>query len=134
MSISLPDALSIVFVASIVVEIVPIKINPWKFILGIIGKALNQDLTTEVKAIRKEFDAHKAIVEKRYADSCRTRIIRSADEARHDIKHSKEYWDQVLSDIDEYERYCRAHPDYKNHKAVNAIEKIMDLYRSEDWI
>lgn len=134
MTIEMNDVFKIAFVLSVVVEVAPIKINPWKWLAKSIGKALNADLTAQVKGIRSDFDAYKEKTDERYANSCRTRIIRCADEARHGIRHSKEFWDQALSDIDDYERYCRAHPEYKNNKAVQAIEKILNLYREEDWI
>lgn len=63
------------------------------------------------------------------ATSCRYRILRFDDEIRHDEKHSKEHFDQILEDITEYEKYCEEHQDYKNNKAVLAIENIERVYR-----
>ena len=44
------------------------------------------------------------------------------------MKHSQENFDQVLSDIDDYERYCNSHPEFKNNKTVAAKEKILKVY------
>lgn len=59
----------------------------------------------------------------------RYRILRFDDEIRHDEKHTKEHFDQILEDITKYEKYCRAHPDFPNNKAVLAIKNIKDVYR-----
>lgn len=61
--------------------------------------------------------------------NCRYRILRFDDEVRHDEKHSKEHFDQILEDITEYEIYCGSHPDYKNNKAVLAIKNIKRVYQ-----
>ena len=63
------------------------------------------------------------------ADGCRTRILRFADELRRDVKHSEEFFNQILDDISDYERYCTEHPEYKNSKAVNAIAEIDKVYQ-----
>ncbi|MGN1176394.1 MAG: hypothetical protein ACI4S1_13140, partial [Roseburia sp.] len=58
----------------------------------------------------------------------RVRILTFADEIRRGVRHSKETFDQVLSDIDTYERYCTEHPDFMNNKTVAAKAKILDVY------
>ena len=63
------------------------------------------------------------------ASTFRYRILRFDDEIRHDAKHTKEHFDQILEDITEYEKYCNSHPDYRNNKAVLAIENIKRIYR-----
>lgn len=64
------------------------------------------------------------------ATTYRYRILRFADEIRHGTKHSKEHFDQILEDINEYEIYCGEHKDYKNNKAVLAIENIKRVYQN----
>lgn len=65
-----------------------------------------------------------------YATTCRYRIIRFNDEIlQKDRLHTKEHFDQILDDIDEYEDYCRQDPDYKNSKAVMAINHIRQVYQ-----
>ena len=65
-----------------------------------------------------------------YASTCRYRIIRFNDELlQKEIFHTKEHFDQILDDIDEYEDYCRQDPDYKNSKAIMAINHIRQVYQ-----
>lgn len=65
-----------------------------------------------------------------YATTCRYRIIRFNDELFENGRlHTKEHFDQILEDIDEYEDYCKKDPDYQNSKAVMAIEHIRQVYQ-----
>ena len=42
---------------------------------------------------------------------------------------AKEEFIEVLAKIDAYEKYCEAHPDYPNNRAVLAIENIREIYK-----
>lgn len=97
-----------------IIQLAPIKINPWSKIAKIIGRALN----TEVMDKLNESEA----------TNCRYRILRFDDEIRHKVKHTEEHFNQIMEDIDDYERYCSGHPNYKNSKAVSAIENTRRTY------
>lgn len=111
-----------------VVEISPIKINPWSAAAKAIGRAINADVLAELKNTQKKLDNHIKVDDERYADMRRTRILRFNNELIREIPHTKEDFIDVLSDIDEYEAYCRDHPDYKNNRAVHAIANIGRAY------
>lgn len=56
------------------------------------------------------------------------RILRFDDEIRHKTRHSKEHFDQIIEDVDTYERYCRDHPRFPNGKAVSATDNVKRTY------
>lgn len=56
------------------------------------------------------------------------RILHFNDELLHGIKHSKEHFDQTLSDITEYDSYCAKHPDFKNQITIHATKNILQTY------
>lgn len=62
------------------------------------------------------------------ATNARTRILRFDDELINGVHHSKEYFQQILEEIDTYEVYCGKHPDYKNSACTLAIEHIRHTY------
>lgn len=79
------------------------------------------------------FENHLIRIEKKMdaqnATNARIRILQFSDEIRHEVlNRSKESYDQVLLDIDEYEKYCKDEPTYKNSKAVAAISFIRNAY------
>lgn len=114
----------IIAVLSIFIEITPVKINPVSSLLRWIGRQMNKELMDKVNTLETKVGA----LEKSDVIDCRVRILTFADEIRRGVKHSKETFDQVLSDIDSYERYCSEHPDFMNHKTVAAKAKILDVY------
>ena len=111
------------------IQITPIKINPWNWIGKKIGRMLNGEVLDEVSSLKKELTDHKDKSEERHATLCRAHILRFGDEVLHGTPHSKEAYDSILLDIDSYERYCTNHPGYKNNIAVQTIEHIKRKYQ-----
>lgn len=118
-----------------IVQIAPIQVNPWSAIAKAIGKALNADVLHEVGEVktaaqetRDRLDEHIRMDDERDADSHRQRILQFNNELLRDIPHTKEDFTEVLAEIDTYERYCAAHPNYKNNRAVHAIAHISKVY------
>lgn len=110
------------------IQIAPIKMNPWSAIAKAIGKAINADVLKELDTVKKDLADHVKANEVRNADEHRTRILRFNNELLRDISHTKEEFIDVLADIDFYERYCREHKDYENNRAVHAIANISRSY------
>lgn len=117
------------------VEISPIKINPWKWFFGWIGKAINAPVLTELDGMKERMDKQEARMDKSEAQveedkmaSARIRILRFGDECKRGVLHSEEHFNQVLEDIDKYESFCSGHPDFKNAKAVLTVTKIKECY------
>ena len=84
-------------------------------------KGLMAQLMSKVDLLRADFEEEKAI-------NARTRILRFADELMHEKRHSKEYFDQILEDVDKYKKYCDDHPKFENSKAVASIARIKSVY------
>ena len=82
-----------------------------------------KSIIKKVDALAENFDEYKATL-------ARTHILRFADEQKSGvIKHSKEYFQQTILDIDTYNKYCEIHPEFANGLTVMASEYIKDEYR-----
>ena len=68
--------------------------------------------------------------DERHAVSMRVRILRFRDEMLAGQDHTHDSFRQVLSDIDEYEKYCEEHPEFKNNQTVSTIEHIKHNYQT----
>ena len=79
--------------------------------------------------LKGEMSAMKENEDFRWADNKRSHILKFDDELRTKQKHSLEYFDDILRDIDEYEDFCKEHDKYSNSKAVDAVEHIKKVYR-----
>lgn len=110
------------------IQIAPIKVDPWTAIFRAIGRAFNAEMLKELRDVRSKLDEHIKADDERNADEHRTRILRFNNELIREIPHTKEEFVDVLADIDYYEAYCRDHPNYKNNRAVHAIANIGRCY------
>ena len=91
------------------------------------GKVTTNQIMDALAKLKTDVDRDRAI-------TSRVRIVRFNDElivARDGNKqlHSRESFDQVLSDIDHYEEYCRDHPEFKNNKTTMSAQNIKECYK-----
>lgn len=112
-----------------IVQITPVKINPWSWLATAIGRAVNAEVTKELTEIKTKLDNHVTMDDRRNADGHRTRILNFNNELLRSIAHTKEEFIEVLAEIDAYEDYCKTHPEYPNNRAVLAIENIRSNYK-----
>jgi len=91
-------------------------------------KELKEYVVKMEKTLGDKIDSIEAKAAERNAVSARVRILRFADEIAEGRKHSKESFDQCLSDIDEYEDYCAANPTFQNNKTVTTAAYIKRIY------
>ena len=117
------------------VEVSPIKINPWSGLAKWLGRAINGEVLSTVKTIQTAqqaqadaLAAHIKADDERNADGLRERILRFNTELLRDVRHTREDFIEILAVIDAYEAYCRTHPDYLNNRAVFAIRHIGNVY------
>lgn len=118
----------VVLVLMTLIQIAPIKVNPWTTIARMIGKAINGEVLDKLGQVEKRLDEHIKTDDERDADLHRTRILQFNTELLRDIKHTKEDFSEILYNIDCYEKYCREHPEYQNNRAVHAIANIGRVY------
>ena len=108
----------LLLILSVLVEVAPVKIYPLRWI----GRMINAEVLHEQREQRKAFEEYKA-------ETSRSNILRFGDEVAHGTRHSQEHFEQILANIDEYEKYCAAHPEFKNSKTRTTTELILQIYR-----
>lgn len=139
-NITAPGWAGIVLCLLTLIQISPLKIDPWSWLARKIGNALNQDVIKkqeemqhESKEYQKNNDEQirgiKNSMERKSIEDARNRILRFGDEIKSkQIRHSQEYYVQILADITEYEGYCKQHPDFKNERTIITDKLIKDSY------
>lgn len=80
--------------------------------------------------VDQKIDALNDKIDEREAVLARTHILRFADELYNfkDVKHTKEYFDQILEDSATYDKFCKDHPDFRNGRTTHAIKYINEIY------
>ena len=124
------------------VEIAPIKINPWSKLAEKIGRAFNKPALDKITLVEQQLmktneklaetneklDGHMANDELQKAEDARAAALRFNNELLRNIPHTREEFFEVLQKIDIYEDYCDRHKDYENNRAVHAIANINRVY------
>ena len=110
-------------------QIAPIKLNPWSWMAKAIGRAINGEVLAKLGQVEERLDKHITMDDRRTADGHRSRILHFNSELLRDLPHTKEEFIEVLAEIDAYESYCRDHKDYPNNRAVLAIDNIRSTYK-----
>lgn len=119
------------------IQLSPIKINPWSSIAKAIGRAINADLREQMMDLKGDIESQSSRIDslaaemsERTARDQRTRILRFGDELYQNTHHSKEHYDDVLADITDYENYCERHPDFKNGRTEITVRHIKSCYEN----
>lgn len=119
-----------------IIQIAPIKIDPWSKLARAFGRAINADVLKELSDVKKNqketqerLDEHIRTDDERNADEHRSKILRFNTELLRGSRHTREDFIEVTSEIDFYENYCREHPNYENKRAVLAIGNIERVYK-----
>lgn len=117
----LKDLAAVAIIFSLI-EIAPIKLNPWKWIKAFIA------LPTRLNQLETEFNHDRAF-------RWRSMILTRADHIRRGDKLSKERWDDTIETIDHYEAYCERQELIKDDgiKFLNGKAKVAIAYLREHY-
>ena len=80
------------------IQISPLKLNPWDKLLGWFGKKLNGETEKRLKAVEKQ-------IRDMWINNHRQCILTFARECRANFEHSSDEWTNVLNVAEEYEKY-----------------------------
>lgn len=120
----------IVAVASTVIQITPIKVNPWSWLARKIGGAINHDTNEKVDKLAAQVTKLQNSVDESAAKLAREKILEFGDDLIYqpERRHSKDRFDDVVQHITEYDAYCAAHPEFKNHMTESTTKLILSTY------
>ena len=111
------------------IQISPVKLNPWTMLARAIGRAINGEVIEKVEKLDQDIkDIARDVGEGRAKDA-RARVLRFGDELIHDVRHSKEHFDDILDDITKYDKYCEEHPEFENDRMQLTTQKIEETYK-----
>lgn len=103
------------------IQIAPLKLNPWSALGRAIGRVINGEVLKEVGETKSQLEEHVL------SDS-RAKILAFNRELLRHEHHTREDFIEMLEVIDSYEEYCKSHPDYKNSRCVHAVANIERVY------
>ena len=88
----------------------------------------NEAIEGRVSKLQTTLDNHIREDEDAKARNQRYRILRFFDEMCEGRRHSESHYEDILDDIDEYEKYCNSHAEFRNNRGKVAMEAIKATY------
>ena len=127
------------------IKIPKIELNIWEFLAEKFGALINKAISNSIQSLANDIsnlddnivklDAqlkqHLLESSQEKIKNTRQRILKFNDEIIQCKFHSLEHFEEIIQDIDAYEAYCMAHPEYPNNKANLAIKNIKESYTEE---
>ena len=110
------------------IKVKPLEISVWSWLFRKIGRAFNGETLDRLGALETQLQAHLQAEERERAVTSRQRILRFADEMYTGVYHSRDHFEEILEQIDSYDKFCEAHADFKNGRTVAAAKLIKDQY------
>ena len=103
------------------IQISPIKLNPWDNIFDWLGRKLNRETDERLTKLQDQ-------VQGMWINSHRRAILRLARECRAEIEHSSDEWTNVLNTAEEYEAFVKSH-DITNGVITQDTVYLRNLYQ-----
>lgn len=117
------EAVVVLIIILSLIQISPIKLNPWDHILGWFGKKMNHE------ADKKLSDLDKRVTDL-WINNHRQSILTFARECRDGTEHDSEEWSNILNLCEEYERFTE-----DNHVTNGVVKEntryIRELYQKK---
>lgn len=110
------------------VQIAPVQVYPWSWMLKKLGRAINAEVLEQVQRTARKLDEHIDQDEAGRANNERAYILAFNRQLMAGERHTREEFWEALASIDRYRKYCDAHPEYPNERAVHAIHNIGRVY------
>lgn len=115
------NMLFIIIAITSLIQIAPIKLNPWDGMLKWIGDRLNSGIWLQLAELRRDLDDH--IIAELRGD-----ILNFARRCRRGVEHSEEQWHHVLTQAKRYETYVESH-DIENGAIEEETKYIRRLHQ-----
>ena len=120
--------LTVILVLMTIVQISPIKIDPWTKIVKWFSSSLFKDVNAKLDGLEQKLDAHIKESDERDLRQRRESILDFASAIAADKRrYSKEQYEQMLHECDDYLMYCER-KKFKNAVAEESIGLIRDRY------
>ena len=116
-------------VFSIVVEVAPIKINPWTKLLKGIGNRMNADIIRRLDEVEDQLAKQDAKIDNNEKDRIRYEILDFARTCRQHDEHTTEEFDHIFEQYDKYE-VILSKLEQPNGKITQAMRFISGIYQT----
>lgn len=118
---------TIVIIAMTIIQITPLKINPWDFLLGWVGDRMNSHILKKVETLDEKLTEHIDESRDSSVKRKRERIIGFVEDGMNGKRYTKEAFENIIAECDEYERYIEKYKK-KNGVIEATMKEIRERY------
>lgn len=117
----------VVAILMTLIQITPIKLNPWDTLFKWIGNKLNADIKKDLDSVKKDLDEHIKSSNIKDLRDTRMHILEFCNSCMNGQRHTKEQFDFMITQCDDYEQYIEKNK-IKNGVITSAINEIRRRY------
>lgn len=124
----------ICFVLCTFIQVSPIKLNPWDFLLGWVGERFNSGMNKKIDKIDERVDKMEKQIDEHIKDNKldelqkkRQYLVDFVNEGVNGKRHTKESFETAIRACDDYERFVKEN-NIKNGVINSTIEAIRAKY------
>ena len=96
------NATFIVAALSAILEVTPVKYNPWSDLIQWIGRKMNGKLIERIEEQDRKIDNLTKMVDENEVDRLRYEILRFSNSCRNGQKHTEEEFDHIIEVTEKY--------------------------------
>ncbi|MGL6202047.1 MAG: hypothetical protein ACRC3H_24275 [Lachnospiraceae bacterium] len=93
------------FGALTLIQIVPIRFDPWTYLLKWIGGVVTGPLKLQIAALDHKIDTNQKMAEEDHAEDMRWDIRIFTDACKKGEHHTPEEWRHIIAQMERYEAY-----------------------------
>lgn len=128
---------SLIFIFGVlctVIQVCPIKLNPWDWLLGWVGERFNAGMNKKINTLDKRidkieenFDSHIKDKQQKDLQEQRRYIINFVNEGINGCRHTQESFEDIIKACDAYEKYVEENR-IQNGVITSSIKAIRAKY------
>lgn len=119
---------ALVIALSAIIQIAPIKLNPWSSLFKWIGSKINEDLNKKVDKLTEDVNDLSSQRKEDEKDRIRWEVLDFANSCRNGQKHTKDEFQHIIALNDKYNKLLEETND-KNGVFEAEYEYIQTLYK-----
>ena len=129
--------IALFLIATTLVQVAPLKINPWSAMFRWIGDKLNTGVITKINEVEKKVDNIESRLDKHIEDSNaaeirarRQAILDFASSLIRGDNYNREKFEFMMKECDSYKKHCKEN-DIINGVADTSIQEIKRVYEEK---
>lgn len=125
----LTESITLLAIGSTLIELSPIKLNPWTYVFSGIGKRLNAETLQRLNELEQKLKEQDAKIDYNERNRIKFEILDFANSCRNGRPHTLEEFNHIIAQYDEYEMIL-SRLKKPNGQITRAMHYISELYNT----